>query len=82
MFYLVDKTEDLSQGPNISDNLRDCSEEARAGGRGKPGCIGVFATKTKFQNIKRLLLIKENRHLKLRNLVLVCVWEDARVWAY
>ena len=29
-----------------------------------------------------LLLFKKNRHLQLMILVLFCVWEDARIWAY
>ena len=35
----------------------------------------------KKQNIKWLLLIKI-RHLKLMNLLLFYIWQDARVWAY
>ena len=41
MFYLVDKTEDLTLGHNISDNS-DCAEAARR----EPGYAGVFVTKT------------------------------------
>ena len=41
MFYLADKTKDLSLGNSISDSLRDCSEEVRE----EPGYIGVFVTK-------------------------------------
>ena len=60
--------------------LRDGSEEVRE----KPGYIEGFATKTSNWNIKRLVLIKEKkkikpRHLKLMNLALFSVWEDARV---
>ena len=32
--------------------------------------------------MKRLLLIKETRFVQLRNEVLFCVWEAARVWAH
>ena len=35
MFYLVDKSEDLSLGYSISDNLRDCSKETRRGSQGE-----------------------------------------------
>ena len=42
MFYLVDKTEDLTLGHNIQITVRDCSEAARR----EPGYAGVFATKT------------------------------------
>lgn len=53
MFYSV---EFLNLSPGVSLlALKDCSEEVRR----EPGYIGVFATKT--QNIKRLLLIKENQ---------------------
>ena len=40
MFYLADKTKDLSPGNSISDSLRYCSEV-----REEPGYVGVFATK-------------------------------------
>lgn len=43
MFYLVDKTEDLTLGHNISDNSEGCSQEAA---RREPGYAEVFATKT------------------------------------
>ena len=53
MFYSV---EFLNLSPGVSLlALKDCSEEVRR----EPGYIGVFATKT--QNIKRVLLIKENQ---------------------
>ena len=53
MFYSV---EFLNLSPGVSLlALKDCSEEVRR----EPGYIGVFVTKT--QNIKRLLLIKENQ---------------------
>ena len=53
MFYSV---EFLNLSPGVSLlALKDCSEEVRR----EPGYIGVFITKT--QNIKRLLLIKENQ---------------------
>ena len=53
MFYSV---EFLNLSPGVSLlALKDCSEEVRT----EPGYIGVFVTKT--QNIKRLLLIKENQ---------------------
>ena len=53
MFYSV---EFLNLSPGVSLlALKDCFEEVRR----EPGYIGVFVTKT--QNIKRLLLIKENQ---------------------
>lgn len=42
---------------SLSDALRDCSEEERE----ELVYIGVFATKTRWLNIKRFLLIKEKR---------------------
>ena len=45
------------QRNSLSDALRDCSEEERE----ELVYIGVFATKTRWLNIKRLLLIKEKR---------------------
>ena len=41
MFYLVDQTEDLSQGHSLSDGTEGCAKE----GREEPGYMGVFATK-------------------------------------
>ena len=48
--------------------------------RGGARICGVFVTKTSSQNIEKLLL--KTRYLKLMNLALYCVWEDARVWAF
>ena len=55
-----------------------CSEEVRE----KPGYTGVLQQKPGGQNLQRLLFIKENRPLKLMNLLLFFVWEDGRVWAH
>ena len=53
MFYSV---EFLNLSPGVSFlAVKDCSEEVRR----ELGYIGIFVTKT--QNIKRLLLIKENQ---------------------
>ena len=38
MFYLVDKTEDLSLEDSLSDGSGDCSEEVR----GQPAYLGVL----------------------------------------
>lgn len=69
MFYLVDKTEDLS--------LRDCSEEIGE----EQGYIAVFQQRPKSETLKdyyfKGLLLKISQVV---NLVLFCVWEDARVW--
>lgn len=51
MFYLLNKTEDLGSGHSISDNSERLLRKGEGGG---PGCIGVFATKTRYsehQNI-------------------------------
>jgi len=43
MFYLADKTEDLSPGHSISDNSERLLQEVRE----EPGYIAVFATETR-----------------------------------
>ena len=43
MFYLADKTEDLTLDPASQIALRDCSREVKE----EPRCIEVFATKTR-----------------------------------
>lgn len=53
--------------------LRDSSKDIRE----EPGYRGVFATKPRSWNFKRLLL---TRYLNLRNSGLFCLWEEARVW--
>ena len=70
----MDKTEDLRLGHSISDN----SERLLRRDKGEPGYIGVFATKTKYRNIKGLLLIKENQTSQVKEFrilawVMVCV---------
>ena len=57
MFYLEDKTEDLSLDTASQKTLRDCSKKIRE----DPGYIQVFAKRPDSQNINRLLLIKENQ---------------------
>ena len=42
---------------------------------------GFLQQRSGSRDIKSLLLIKEIRYLKLKNVALFCVWEDARVWA-
>ena len=58
--------------------LRNCSKEARR----ELGYVGVLQQRAGSRNIKRLLLIKETRYVNLRNLVLLYVWEVARVWVH
>ena len=86
MFYLVDKSEDLSLGHDISDNTEKLfqEEEGQEGGvDGKPGYIGVFAKRPSGQNDKRSLLIKENQIFQVKELsAFLCIWEDLRVWAH
>ena len=68
MFYSV---EFLNLSPGVSFlAVKDCSEEVRR----ELGYIGIFVTKT--QNIKRLLLIKEN------HLALFFIRGDSRIWSY
>ena len=57
MFYSAHKTEDLSPDTTSHIALRDCSNEVKE----EPGYIGIFTTRTRCRNIKRLLLIKENQ---------------------
>ena len=52
-------TEDLTPGDSLSDSSGDCSKEVRE----KPGYIGVLATKIKYSDIIRLLLIKEKQDI-------------------
>ena len=59
--------------------LRDCSEEVRE----KPEYIGVLQQRPGSQNIKMLLLVKENQvsQIKEFSAFLSYIWEDATVWA-
>ena len=57
MFYLVDKTEDLTLGHNISDN----SETVLKRQGGSQDMQEFLQQKPGSQNIKRLLLIKNNQ---------------------
>ena len=71
MFYSVDNSEDLSLGRGISDNTENLFQEdegREGGGDGKPGYIGLFAKTPRGQNIKRLLLIKENQISQVKEL--------------
>ena len=56
MFYSTDILRTSGLGDTIL-TLRDCSKQERR----RPGYRGVFATESGNQNIKRLLLIKENQ---------------------
>ena len=51
--------------------------------REEPEYVGVYAKKKKKRSIRmsKITLIK-NRHLKLMNLRLFCIWEDTRVWVH
>ena len=57
-----------------SQNLFQEEEGQEGGGDGKPGYIGLFAKTPSGQNIKRLLLIKENLTSQLKECVCVCVY--------
>jgi len=54
MFYSVDKTEDIS----MEDSLSDSSEGLLHKGKGGVRMYRSSATKTRYSNIKRLLLKK------------------------
>ena len=52
--------------------------------REEPEYVGFYAKKKKKKRsirMSKITLIK-NRHLKLMNLRLFCIWEDARVWVH
>ena len=51
MFYLADNTEDLSPGCSLSAQT-GCSEEVRKW----PGYIGVFATKTRWSELHKIIV--------------------------
>ena len=52
-------------------------------GVGKPGCTGVLQQKADSNKKMTFNRKKEKpKYLKLRNLALFHVWEDARVWAH
>ena len=50
MFYLADKTEDLSLDTASQIALRYCSKEVRE----EPGYIGVFVTKTRESKLPKI----------------------------
>ena len=63
----------------IQRALRNCSKEE---GEEELGYAEVWEQRVDNLNTKRLLLMKENQISQLRNLALVYLWEDARVWAH
>ena len=79
MFYLADKTEDLSPGHGISDR----SEELPQRGQGGARIYRSFCNKGQVVGTsKDYCLLKKTRHLQLRNFTLFYVRGDGRVWAY
>ena len=79
MFYLSDKTQDLSLGHSISGN----SERLfRRGKGGQPGYIRVFATKDQVVGIKRLLSIKENQIYQVREFSAFLCMGRCKTWAH
>ena len=75
MFHLADKTEDLSPGHSISDNPEGLLQRRKE----KSQDIGIFATKIPGgRNTKNYCELRKTRHLKLRNVALFYVWEDAK----
>ena len=80
MFYLVGIFRTSSSGGSISSIPERIAPRRR--GWGEPGYVGVLQQRAGSVNVKRLLLIKKTRYVKLRNLVLFCVWEGARVWVH
>ena len=59
--------------------LRDCSQEVK----GEARIYRTFCNKYQVVGTsKDYCYLKKIRYLKLKNLALFYVWEDARVWAY
>ena len=76
MFYSVEKTVHL----NLKHSLSDTSKGLHQRGKGEARVyIKKFLQwRPDCQNIKEYFYLKKTRHLKLNNLVLFHVWEDAR----
>jgi len=74
-FYL-----EQNEGCNPEDSLSGSSEKLPQGGKGKLGNTGVLQQRAGSQGTsKGYCQLKKTRYLKLRNIGLFCVWEDARV---
>ena len=76
MFYLEDKTEDLSPGGSLSGS---------SGGlllRGLGGAWMYRSFGNKDQNVQRLLLTKENHTSQVNGFSTFYAWEDARFWTH
>ena len=58
--------------------LRSCSKDVRE----EPGFIGVFVTKTRSLEHQKVTVNERIRYLKLSNLALFCLWEEAWVRAH
>ena len=69
---------------NLGDSISSNPERTALKRQGREGSdlYKSFAKKGGSLNIKRLLLFKENKIRTLRNLMLLYVWEDARVWVH
>ena len=75
MFYLVNKTEDLSLEDTFSA-LRDCSEEVTE----ETDIQRVLQQNPDSQTIKRLLLVKENQTSQVNECSAFLCMGRARVW--
>ena len=71
----MDRTKDLSLGHSIWGN----SERMVRGGKGGARIHRSFATKGRALEPK--ITVHKRKLAIARNLVLFCVWADARVWA-
>ena len=77
MFSLADKTEGLRP----EDSLSDGSEVLLQRGHGGAEIHSSFCDKDQVVGTsKDYCSLKKTRHLRLRNLALFYVWEDARAW--
>ena len=76
--FYFGQNEDCSLGESVSDS----PENLLWGGQGELAYIGILQQKASSWEHQKWLLIKDIVYVKLRNLVLFCVWEDARVWTH
>ena len=75
MFYKEDFLRTKAWKTVSQITLRDCVEDVRE----EPGYIGVLQQKPGSQNIKRLLLTKENQTSQVNEFSAFLCWENIRV---
>ena len=69
---------------NLGGSLSGSSEELLRRGKEEAGIFNSFRKQQQQTQVvgtsKDYCWLKKNTHLKLTNLALFCVWEEARVW--